>query len=61
MNSQKSLKYLSTGGCQVTDTSDQQAAAEHLALVLNTHGLQRMTARALATLLFTEQPGDDDG
>jgi DNA-binding transcriptional regulator GbsR (MarR family) len=40
---------------RVTDTADQQAA-EQLALVLTTHGLQRMTARVLATLLFTEQP-----
>ena len=39
----------------MTDTADQQAA-EQLALVLTTHGLQRMTARVLATLLFTEQP-----
>ncbi|EFG73674.1 sugar-specific transcriptional regulator, TrmB family [Mycobacterium parascrofulaceum ATCC BAA-614] len=31
-------------------------AAEQLALVLANHGLQRMTARVLATLLFTEQP-----
>jgi DNA-binding transcriptional regulator GbsR (MarR family) len=30
--------------------------AEELALVLSTHGLQRMTARVLAALLFTEQP-----
>lgn len=40
----------------MTKTPDQQAGAEHLALVLTTHGLQRMTARVLATLLFTEQP-----
>ena len=33
-----------------------QDAAEGLALVLTNHGLQRMTARVLATLLFTEQP-----
>jgi DNA-binding MarR family transcriptional regulator len=33
-----------------------QEAAEQLALVLSDHGLQRMTARVLATLLFTEQP-----
>lgn len=31
-----------------------QHAAERLALVLTSHGLQRMTARVLATLLFTE-------
>jgi DNA-binding transcriptional regulator GbsR (MarR family) len=30
--------------------------AEELALVLATHGMQRMTARVLAALLFTEQP-----
>jgi DNA-binding MarR family transcriptional regulator len=35
---------------------NQQQAAEQLALVLINHGLQRMTARTLATLLFTEQP-----
>ena len=35
---------------------DLQEAAEQLALVLSTHGLQRMTARVLAALLFTEQP-----
>jgi DNA-binding transcriptional regulator GbsR (MarR family) len=35
---------------------DLQHAAEHLALVLSDHGLQRMTARVLAALLFTEQP-----
>jgi DNA-binding MarR family transcriptional regulator len=40
----------------VTEPQDQQEAAEHLALVLTEHGLQRMTARVLATLLFTEQP-----
>jgi predicted transcriptional regulator len=33
-----------------------QEAAERLALVLSDHGLQRMTARVLAALLFTEQP-----
>src|ERR1700742_415043 len=27
-----------------------------MALVLSSHGMQRMTARVLATLLFTEQP-----
>ena len=40
----------------MTDTRDQQEVAEQLALVLTTHGLQRMTARVLATLLFTEHP-----
>jgi DNA-binding transcriptional regulator GbsR (MarR family) len=37
-------------------TLDPQETAEQLALVLSTHGLQRMTARVLAALLFTEQP-----
>lgn len=36
--------------------SDQQHAAEQLAVILTSHGLQRMTARVLAALLFTEQP-----
>jgi DNA-binding MarR family transcriptional regulator len=40
----------------MTKAPDQQQAAEQLALVLTTHGLQRMTARVLATLLCTEQP-----
>ena len=40
----------------MTENPDLQHAAEQLALVLSDHGLQRMTARALATLLFTEQP-----
>lgn len=35
--------------------SDPQDAAEQLALVLTSHGLQRMTARVLATLLFTDE------
>ena len=33
-----------------------QDVAEELALVLSSHGLQRMTARVLSALLFTEQP-----
>lgn len=36
--------------------AESQQAAEELALVLTGHGLARMTARVLATLLFTEQP-----
>ena len=40
----------------MTKGPDLQEAAEQLALVLSTHGLQRMTARVLAALLFTEQP-----
>lgn len=35
--------------------ADLQDVAEQLALVLTSLGLQRMTARVLATLLFTEQ------
>ncbi len=40
----------------MTESGDQHDAAEELALVLAKHGLQRMTARVLATLLFTERP-----
>jgi DNA-binding transcriptional regulator GbsR (MarR family) len=36
--------------------TDSHEVAEQLALVLSTHGMQRMTARVLAALLFTEQP-----
>jgi DNA-binding transcriptional regulator GbsR (MarR family) len=43
-------------GTQVIEVPEQQDAAEELALVLANHGLQRMTARVLATLLFTDQP-----
>ncbi len=39
----------------MAESRDQQDAAEELALVLTNHGLQRMTARVLAALLFTEQ------
>lgn len=37
-------------------SADMQQEAEQLALVLSSHGMQRMTARVLATLLFTERP-----
>ncbi|GAB7142275.1 MarR family transcriptional regulator [Mycobacterium riyadhense] len=37
-------------------TAMQREVAEQLALVLADHGMQRMTARVLAALLFTEQP-----
>lgn len=37
-------------------SADLQQEAERLALVLSSHGMQRMPARVLATLLFTEQP-----
>ena len=40
----------------MTEAADPNEAAEQLALVLASHGLQRMTARVLAALLFTEQP-----
>jgi DNA-binding transcriptional regulator GbsR (MarR family) len=50
LNFQKSLK--AGGGV----TEDQTTAAEQLALILANHGLQRMTARVLASLLFAEQP-----
>jgi DNA-binding transcriptional regulator GbsR (MarR family) len=40
----------------VADSERQWQAAEALALVLSSHGMQRMTARVLAALLFTEQP-----
>jgi DNA-binding MarR family transcriptional regulator len=44
------------GGLGVSEGADLQEAAEELALILTNHGMQRMTARVLATLLFTEQP-----
>jgi DNA-binding transcriptional regulator GbsR (MarR family) len=40
----------------VADSQQQHEAAEALALVLTSHGMQRMTARVLAALLFTETP-----
>jgi DNA-binding MarR family transcriptional regulator len=40
----------------VPQGTESQHAAERLALVLSDHGLQRMTARVLAALLFSEQP-----
>ena len=40
----------------MTEAADPNVGAEQLALVLSSHGLQRMTARVLAALLFTEQP-----
>jgi DNA-binding MarR family transcriptional regulator len=40
----------------MTKGPELQQAAEQLALVLSDHGLQRMTARVLAALLFAEQP-----
>lgn len=40
----------------MTKGSDLPEAAERLALVLSDHGLQRMTARVLTALLFTDQP-----
>lgn len=40
----------------MTQAASQQEVAEELALVLASHGLQRMTARVLAALLFSERP-----
>lgn len=40
----------------MNDPLEQDAAAERLALVLSTHGMQRMTARVLAALVFSDQP-----
>lgn len=53
---QRSLKTLNCERIYVTEAPDQQEGAEQLALVLSTHGMQRMAARVLAALLFTEQP-----
>jgi len=44
-----------SGRFVMADRPGPQHAAEQLALVLTNHGLQRMTARVLAALLFTEQ------
>jgi DNA-binding MarR family transcriptional regulator len=59
----KTLKLIDSRNCgnereQEDDVTSRSAqdAAEQLALVLSDHGLQRMTARVLATLLFSEQP-----
>lgn len=38
------------------DNVDNQEQAEKLALMLSSHGMQRMTSRVLATMLFTEKP-----
>jgi DNA-binding MarR family transcriptional regulator len=40
----------------VGTSRDLQPVAEQLGVVLTSHGLQRMTARVLATLLVTERP-----
>lgn len=40
----------------MASSDELQQDAERLALVLTSHGMQRMTARVLASLLFTEQP-----
>jgi DNA-binding transcriptional regulator GbsR (MarR family) len=40
----------------VSRDSDARQAAERLALVLSERGMQRMTARVLSALLFTEAP-----
>jgi DNA-binding transcriptional regulator GbsR (MarR family) len=45
----------------VAEPKDPQDVAEQLALVLTNLGMQRMTARVLATLLFTDQPTMTNG
>lgn len=40
----------------MSTNSELGESAEALALMLATHGLQRMTARVLSALLFSEQP-----
>lgn len=40
----------------MTPAPDRPDASEQLALVLTSHGMQRMTARVLAALLFAERP-----
>jgi DNA-binding MarR family transcriptional regulator len=56
LNFQKIVKTIcGQEDSQVDAHPDLQPAAEQLAVVLTSHGLQRMTARVLATLLFTEQ------
>lgn len=40
----------------MTNPPEPQDVAEQLAVILTNNGLQRMNARVLATLLFTEQP-----
>ena len=42
-------------GIPVTEAADPNEAAEQLALVLASHGLQRIDRPVLAALLFTEQ------
>lgn len=53
---QRFVKDRGGEGIPVTEAADPNVGAEQLALVLSSHGLQRMTARVLAALLFTEQP-----
>jgi DNA-binding transcriptional regulator GbsR (MarR family) len=40
----------------VPEAAEMQHEAEQLALVLSSHGMQKMPARVLATLLFSDQP-----
>jgi DNA-binding MarR family transcriptional regulator len=56
LNVQRSLKTIHAERIPVSEAPDQQEVAEELALVLTNHGLQRMTARVLAALLFTDEP-----
>jgi DNA-binding MarR family transcriptional regulator len=50
------IEIFCSGEEPVARGSDLQNVAEQLALALTDLGLQRMTARVLATLLFTESP-----
>src|SRR5262245_44815717 len=54
LNFQRFLKTVKMEAA-VADSHRTTDAAEALALVLSSHGMQRMTARVLAALLFTEQ------
>jgi DNA-binding transcriptional regulator GbsR (MarR family) len=53
LNFQRFLKTLKARWVRIAASHE---VAEELALVLSQHGMQRMTARVLAALLFTEQP-----
>jgi hypothetical protein len=49
------VKIVGVEGIPVTEAADPNEAAEQLALVLASHGLQRIDRPVLAALLFTEQ------
>jgi DNA-binding transcriptional regulator GbsR (MarR family) len=48
-------RFLKTQNPEEATIPDPHDVTEELAVVLSTHGMQRMTARVLAALLFTEQ------